>query len=355
MLTLETALRLMVIGQELLVAAVFLAGAGSRRVRAGGAFLMLGVVAYLYASDPALSGSLPFLEPLAILLALTVPFALWLFAHAVFESAAARPVVAYATLVIVLAVWGIYLAADAIAPAVRVAAGILIRAWSLLIVGHALWLTLQGRPDDLVEGRRLLRLFFVGIISLQVAVVLVIEMILGEVPAPAWLDLTNVVVIALMTIGLAVPMLRLNRDFFDSGTAAESAGVPADEGAPGGAEGVYHRKLLQLMDAGTYRETGLTIPVLAAKIDYPEHRLRRLINGRLGYRNFSAFLNSYRIEAAKRELADPDKVRVPVLTIALDLGYGSLGPFNRAFKAGTGLTPTEFRRQELGNKLADSG
>ena len=53
-------------------------------------------------------------------------------------------------------------------------------------------------------------------------------------------------------------------------------------------------------------------------------------------------------------LADPAQVRKPVLTIALDLGYGSLGPFNRAFKLETGLTPTEYRQRALGGSAADS-
>ncbi len=39
---------------------------------------------------------------------------------------------------------------------------------------------------------------------------------------------------------------------------------------------------------------------------------------------------------------------MPILTIALDAGFGSIGPFNRAFKAHTGLTPTEYRRGHLG-------
>jgi AraC-like DNA-binding protein len=34
-----------------------------------------------------------------------------------------------------------------------------------------------------------------------------------------------------------------------------------------------------------------------------------------------------------------------VLTIALEVGYGSIGPFNRAFKERFGVTPTEYRRQ----------
>jgi AraC-like DNA-binding protein len=38
---------------------------------------------------------------------------------------------------------------------------------------------------------------------------------------------------------------------------------------------------------------------------------------------------------------------VPILTIALDAGFQSLGPFNRAFKAHAGVTPSEFRRDRL--------
>ncbi|HBL92121.1 MAG TPA: AraC family transcriptional regulator, partial [Hyphomonas sp.] len=35
----------------------------------------------------------------------------------------------------------------------------------------------------------------------------------------------------------------------------------------------------------------------------------------------------------------------PILSIAMDCGFGSLGPFNRSFKAMTGLTPSAYRRQ----------
>ena len=36
-----------------------------------------------------------------------------------------------------------------------------------------------------------------------------------------------------------------------------------------------------------------------------------------------------------------------MLTIALDLGYGSLGPFNRAFKEISGMTPTAWREAKI--------
>jgi len=96
-----------------------------------------------------------------------------------------------------------------------------------------------------------------------------------------------------------------------------------------------------------YRQEGLTIAVLAAKLDLSEYRLRQVINEGLGYRNFNAFLNRYRLDDAKAALADPSQRDVPVLTIAIDAGFQSIGPFNRAFKAETGLTPTEFRRDAL--------
>ena len=82
----------------------------------------------------------------------------------------------------------------------------------------------------------------------------------------------------------------------------------------------------------------------------PEHQLRKLINGALGFRNFSAFLNARRIPDAKAVLADPDNAKRQVLQIALDLGYGSIAPFNRAFKEATGQTPTEFRKTALGER-----
>ena len=94
--------------------------------------------------------------------------------------------------------------------------------------------------------------------------------------------------------------------------------------------------------------------MLAARLDLPEHRLRQVINEGLGHRNFNAFLNRYRIDEAKAALSDLSQRDVPVLTIAMDAGFQSIGPFNRAFKADTGMTPTEFRRDALARSLADA-
>jgi AraC-like DNA-binding protein len=99
-----------------------------------------------------------------------------------------------------------------------------------------------------------------------------------------------------------------------------------------------------------YRSEDLSIASLAARLAAPEYRLRRLINQRLGHRNFNAFVNGFRLAEALAALAEPGNRDLPILTIALTAGFQSIGPFNRAFKTATGLTPTEFRKQ----KLADS-
>ena len=106
--------------------------------------------------------------------------------------------------------------------------------------------------------------------------------------------------------------------------------------------------MLEIVDAQkAYREDGLTIGALADKARIPEHRLRRLINQGLGFRNYAAFLNTRRLAEAKTLLADAAQARTPILTLALGLGYGSIGPFNRAFKEETGQTPSEWRAEKL--------
>ena len=354
MLTTETAIRLIVIGQEILIAAIFLFGNGTRAARISGAALMLSVAGYLYGSDTNLRGAIPDLLPLVILLAMIVPYCLWAFARAVFESPWPKWWVTSAFLSVGVVVWAIFVAGEYGSSNWVNPANAVMHVASLVIVLHALWLTAKGRPDDLIERRRTLRLYFIVLVAAQALLVLSVELALGAERAPAWLEFGNVVILAMLTIGLAIPMLRLNPEFFEPREKAESQAETAERSAISAAENVLEQKLLSSMDAGYYRETGLTIRMLAEELDYPEHQLRRLINGHLGYRNFSAFLNSYRIDAAKRQLVDPARVRVPVLTIALELGYASLGPFNRAFKVATGTTPSDYRQQNLDPISADS-
>ena len=87
------------------------------------------------------------------------------------------------------------------------------------------------------------------------------------------------------------------------------------------------------------------LPDLARKVNAPAYRVTQVITGVLGYSNFNRLINERRLRLAMSLFDDRKCDHLPVLTIALDCGFGSIGPFNRAFKDLTGMTPTAYRKQ----------
>lgn len=134
-------------------------------------------------------------------------------------------------------------------------------------------------------------------------------------------------------------------------TSAESPRTAYDERGSGNLK-IFDELERLMVEEKLYREEDFTIKRLAREMNIKEYRLRRLINAHLGYRNFNQFLNQYRIAEVARLLVDPETRHLPVLSIALDMGYRSLSPFNKAFKEIKGMTPTEYRRR-YGRELND--
>lgn len=223
-------------------------------------------------------------------------------------------------------------------------------AGGLWLVASALVQVARGLPADLVEPRRRLRSVFVIAAGLEILVVLGAELLLGGERPPRWIDTTKSVSAFGLTVLFAGWFLAPRQDVFAAEEPAiPPGGTPTDARKGNSEDARFTDRLLTLMRVEkAYRQEGLTIALLARKLDLPEYRLRRMINAQLGYRNFNAFLNDLRIEEACQILADPAHERLPILNLALDLGYGSPGPFNRAFRAKTGQTPTEYRRSRLG-------
>lgn len=210
-------------------------------------------------------------------------------------------------------------------------------------------LALVNASDDLINPRRRFRFAIavtVGVFGLIIASAETVE---RNYLLPDTLRMMHAGAIFILTIVFGAWLLRPRMVFFahpapdpETNWAAQAQNVsPADRPA--------YDRLMALMNDGVYRQDGLTVAGLAEKVGVPEHQLRKLINGALGFRNFSSFLNARRIEDAKSALADRANARKQILQIALDLGYGSIAPFNRAFKQATGQTPTEYRKAALGN------
>ena len=108
---------------------------------------------------------------------------------------------------------------------------------------------------------------------------------------------------------------------------------------------VYKDRLIELLVRDKiYRDPSISIGVLAGRLSIPAHHLSQVINDKMGKRFFD-LINGYRIEEAKTRLANGNVEKQKILAVALDVGFGSLGSFNRAFKRYTGTTPTEFRNR----------
>jgi AraC-like DNA-binding protein len=305
----EIALRLIVIGQILLIAVIFLFGTGSKSARISGALLLFSAAAHLYTNETSLRGSAPVLLPLAIILSIGFPYFLWSFAKCVFDSPLPGRGKISVFVAFGIATCIVFLFEEAFDRSLVEAAFTISRIVFLVIVVNAMWIAVSGRPDDLLEPRRRFRTIFVVLVSVTTTVILIAELVIGTIASSGWLSMLNVVLIGGLTMGLAIPMLKLNEDLIPMRNQWCGAEPEAIKSSLGAADRVLHDKLMSAMESGTYRRTGLTISALADELGYPEHQLRRLVNRHLGYRNFSAFLNGYRIGEAKNRLADPELAR----------------------------------------------
>jgi AraC-like DNA-binding protein len=245
----------------------------------------------------------------------------------------------------------------------------------------ALLIVVRSWKGDLVESRRRLRGPFMASVSLYILSLNGFDLwgLIGEVPA--WYPMFNAALLAGIVLGGAFTFLDPRSEMFGAQQAiaptrtpepaTHSPSQPAvrlnghapaavhangnadpaaaiDRAAIDRAARADLERLECLMSRDqVWKEEGLTIASLALRAHIPETQLRRLINDCLGYRNFPSYVNAHRIAAAKTRLADPREARISISTIAYDIGFASLGPFNRAFKEEAGVSPSEWRRKSL--------
>ncbi|HRD44901.1 MAG TPA: helix-turn-helix domain-containing protein [Caulobacter sp.] len=216
------------------------------------------------------------------------------------------------------------------------------------LFAHITSTVLKSWSGDLVEQRRLAvaPLFLINVgYGVAVAVVQTVELFSFAPRSPSMFAAVVLLLISWLsvwTFGRATPGL------FKTAPRRASAEphrpiVPLAQG-----DTALVAELDRLMgEERMYRIENLRISTLAMRLGVTEHRLRKLLNSDLGYRNFSAYVARWRLDEAKEALADPTQQEVSISTIALDAGFQSLAPFNRAFKVDTGQTPTAFRRKAL--------
>ena len=349
----DSVFRFWAVGLFVLMGVLILRDTGTRVASIFGALSTFCAAGYLLASQPGAPENWGHAHYFVGVLASMAPPSAWIFSLSQFEDGFRLRRVHLIILCLYIVIWaldfdpwqGVYV--PKIAHIDMVETGV-----QLSFLAHMVYVAWRGRADDLLEVRRRFR---------TIVVALTIGFITSIVVIEAWFpalrimpEVTLIQAFAFMIFGMAVVWygLRLEKGVL---LISDQSRQPDARSFTNLAEKLEDpnerhdlRKITAIVEEGrVYLEANLTIATLAAKLEMPEHRLRRLINQHMGYRNFSDFLNHYRIEEAKRLLADTNARNKQILVIAMDVGYGSLGPFNRAFKERTGQTPTEYKKDAL--------
>ena len=93
-----------------------------------------------------------------------------------------------------------------------------------------------------------------------------------------------------------------------------------------------------------YMKSDLTLTQLAESLRVSAHNLSEVINIHMR-QNFFDFINQYRVEQVKKDLADSQKQHFTFLALALEAGFNSKSSFNAIFKKHVGMTPSEYRER----------
>jgi AraC-like DNA-binding protein len=345
------------VGGVLLFHIVHLALPGPRpAARAALAVFTLSMIAYLFCQRAELFFALPrALAVVALTLCVCNIALMWLAARSLFDDdfAFTLPLLGSVIGMAALGLWANLPRMDTIREGLPdPGATLLTQVHAIAMLGFiaaTLWEMARGWPDDLVEPRRAVRRWVALGIGLYAAVAVVVELAVRGRQVGALLPALHVLGIGCISLALAVLIARRSLGVILGleSAAPEVAAIPdAPVPQPGG--GAAHhppsaalaRLTHAMSEQHAYRREGLTLATLAETLGMGEAALRSLINQELGYRNFNDFLHHYRLQEASARLISED---LPILSIALECGYGSIGPFNRAFRQRLGMTPTEYR------------
>jgi AraC-like DNA-binding protein len=106
----------------------------------------------------------------------------------------------------------------------------------------------------------------------------------------------------------------------------------------------FMKNLKELMETEKYFLTpSITVQDIANKLNTNSKYISQVINELYG-QNFLDFVNSYRIEEAKKMFSDPRYKGYSILGISLESGFTSKSAFNAAFKKFTNGTPSDYKK-----------
>jgi AraC-like DNA-binding protein len=355
MLSIADIAALLAISQLIFVSIVFLfryTGTVSKLI----SLLCACVACFTLASMPSLDAS-PLISYLLYRFATLTPFVLWLIAFSLFTDNDKIHPLAWAAIGYFVIVRGAGLGIAQANPEILDSninftfIQIIPEMILLFFSSHTLFLSWIGYKADLIEHRRRLRVTFVVSMGILLLIILGTSFInlLSRFASTELLFGFIVVLTTAVPLYIFFVTLLFNVAYMKLRDSALSLipfskpdgnGISSDNNASNNNAELLARTKKLMAEDKLFMQTGLTIASLATALDMQEYRLRRIINQELGYKNFNQFLNNYRIEAASALIMESD---ISISNIALDVGYGSLSVFNKAFKERFKITPSEYR------------
>jgi len=113
----------------------------------------------------------------------------------------------------------------------------------------------------------------------------------------------------------------------------------------------YKRRILRVMvHVQNHLEDPLDLERLAGVAAFSPYHFHRVWKGMVG-EPLDAYVRRLRLERAATRLKTTDR---PILDLALEAGYTTHEAFTRAFRAGFGRSPSEFRRDHAGERASGS-
>jgi len=106
---------------------------------------------------------------------------------------------------------------------------------------------------------------------------------------------------------------------------------------------IENLNLVMNNEEGLYKNSNIKSSDIAKKIGVSTHQFSQLLNDNLG-KNFSLFINEYRIEAAKKMLVDNSPLTLEA--IGYECGFNSKSTFFTTFKKIVGKTPAQFKKYQ---------
>lgn len=164
------------------------------------------------------------------------------------------------------------------------------------------------------------------------------------------LDLLNIIGLSgyYVTFGVVNALIFLKFTLFRSvAKVNEKYPRPPIDTKAEGVDAALLEHIEQVMATSkVYMQPDITIDRLAADMNMPVKQLSQTIRHHYG-RNFFEFINTYRIEEAKRLLSDPACAEKTIIEIFYDVGFNSKSVFNTFFKRVEGVTPSQYRQEQL--------